>query len=78
MGIIYKVQITYPNGRVEVIEEDFKTGKDALEYGNSMLAQIAQTEKFHGGFSDDKQEARFYIIEIKGKKQRVVYDSSSR
>ena len=78
MQVIYKVQMTYPSGRVEVIEEDFKTGKDALEYGNSMLAQIAQTEQFHGGFSDEKKEPQFYIIEIKGKKRKVVYDSSDR
>ena len=76
MSVIYKVQMTYPNGRTEVIEDDFSNGKDALEYGNGMLAQIMQTEQFHGGFSEDKKEASFCIIEVKGKKKKLVYDSS--
>ena len=80
MDKYYKVQISYPNGKVEVIEEDFERGAEALEYGNSLLAQIASNQGFHGGvideFGDETfKEPYFFIIEVNGEKQAVVYDS---
>ena len=80
MDKYYKVQISYPNGKVEVIEEDFERGADALEYGNSLLAQISSNQGFHEGAIDEfgeetLKEAYFFIIEVVGEKQAVVYDS---
>ena len=76
MKAFYKVQMSYPSGRVEVIEQDFEKGSDALDYGNNMLVQIANTEQFHTGNDEDaKKEPFFFIIEVKKGKQSVVYDS---
>lgn len=77
----YVVQVTYPDGHTEQIEEIFKSGREALEYGAGILSQIAATEQFHGRnaideFGDEvKKEAYFIIIEVVGKKHSVVYDS---
>jgi len=76
----YKVQISYPNGVVEVIEDDFQKGAEALDYGNGLLAQIEQNKGFHDSAEDefgDKilKDAYFFIIEIDGENQKVVYDS---
>ena len=69
----YLLEITYPDGHIEVIEEEFKKGLDAIEYGKNMLAQIAQTEQFHAG--EDKTDAYFTIIAVKGRKRKIAFDS---
>lgn len=77
----YRVVFVYPDGHIEEIDELFNKGADALEYGNNMLAQIAHTEKFHADPIDDdffkreKIEPYFMIVEINGKKYRLVFDS---
>ena len=85
MDKYYKVQISYPNGKVEVIEEDFEKGADALEYGNSLLAQVHGTEsvinrRANLDIFDEREsiEPYFMIVEINGKKYRMVYDSRGR
>ena len=81
MEKIYIVQVTYPDGHSEQIEETFKSGREALEYGGGILSQIAATEQFHGRnaideFGDEvKKEPYFIIIEVNGKKRSVVFDS---
>ena len=81
----YKVVFVYPDGHIEEINDQFKTGKDALEYGNNLLAQVKNTEGvFHRGDYDnefgfnEKKEAHFMIVEMNGKKYRLVYDSLGR
>lgn len=76
----FKVQVSYPDGKVEMIEEDFEKGADALEYGNSLLAQIAINQNYHEGAIDEFGEETlknpyFFIIEVYDDKQAVVYDS---
>lgn len=80
----YKVVFVYPDTHVEEIEEQFKTGTEALEYGNGLITQVKNTEgTFKGtevdefGFKE-KIEPYFMILEIKGKKYRLVFDSRSR
>ena len=86
MGKTFRVVFVYPDGHIEEIDDVFETGKDALEYGNNLLAQVLNTE---GVFqrspdSDDefgfkeKVEAHFMIVELNGKKMHLVYDSNSR
>lgn len=84
MEKIYKVVFVYPDGHIEEIEDVFKNGKEALEYGNNLLVQVRNTE---GVFSrreiDDifKQKEsikpHFMIIEIVGKKYHLVYESKN-
>ena len=81
----YKLIFIYPDGHIEEVDEIFTVGKDALEYGNSLLAQVQNTEGvINRGVARDifdevkKIEPYFMIIEIKGKKQHLVYDSKGR
>ena len=82
----YKVVFVYPDGHIEEIQDQFQNGRDALDYGNNLIAQVKNTEGvFHRasyeldefGF-EKKQEAHFMIVEMNGKKYRLVYDSSNR
>ena len=81
----YKVVFVYPDGHIEEIEEQFKTGAEALEYGNGLIAQVNNTEGVFRGSDDDdefgfkeKIDPYYMILEIKGKKYRLVFDSRSR
>ena len=85
MEKLFKVVFVYPDGHIEEIDDLFKTGREALEYGNNLLNQVANTEGvFHRDFNEDEfgmkvnQKAHFMIVEISGKKYRLVYDSESR
>ena len=69
----YIVEVSYPDGHVEEIEETFNKGLDALEYGKNMLAQITQTEQFHA--DGEKKEPYFVILVVKGKKRTIAFDS---
>ena len=80
----YKVVFVYPDGHIEEIEELFRNGKDALEYGRDLLAQVHNTEgvlnrrEIIDIFDERKTvEPYFMIVEINGKKYRLVYDSKS-
>ena len=82
----YRVIFMYPDGHLEEIDEQFKDGKEALEYGNNLLNQVLHTEDvFHRGNYDDsdfnfnqKKEPRFMIVETNGKKYRLVYESNRK
>ena len=79
----YKVVFIYPDGHIEEIDQTFEAGREALEYGNSMLVQVANNEQFHSNkasfdddfFSNEPIEPYFMIVEIDKKKYHLVYDS---
>ena len=75
MEKIYKVVFVYPDGHIEEIEEKFKEGSDALDYGNNLLNQVLHTEKFKNPFDEDKCDPYFMIVEVKGKKLKMVFES---
>ena len=51
-GEVFEVLVSYPDGHIEIIEEQFYTLDSAREYGESMMNQIAATEQFHSGGDD--------------------------
>ena len=71
----YRVVFTYPDGHVEEIQEHFRSGADALEYGKSMLAQIPNMERYRNPFDVEKREASFMVVEVYNRKQKIVYSS---
>lgn len=71
----YRVVFVYPDGHLEDIEDTFKSGADALECGNTIMAQISSTEQYRSKYSEDKKDPYFMIVEIKGKKRTIVYDN---
>lgn len=75
MEKIYKVVFVYPDGHIEEIEEAFNEGRDALEYGNNLLNQVLHTEQYKNPFEDNKQDPYFMIVEVNGKKMKMVFES---
>ena len=75
MASYFKLHRCYPNGRIEEIDEMCKTARDAFDYGQNMLMQIANTERFHGGDDESKGEPSFTIYEIQDGVSRLRYDS---
>ena len=77
MDRYYKVQISYPNGQVEEVEETFNALDLAIQYGNSLLIQVGPNENFHEGLDEEEepQEAYFFVIEVDEEKKDIVYDS---
>ncbi len=80
MNAYYKVSVTYPDGRTEEIEDIFKTGQDALQFGETILGQIPFNRGFHGSAIDDFGdktyiEPYFSIRKFEGDKHHIVYDS---
>ena len=71
----YKVVFVYPDGHIEEIEDNFNDGIEAKEYGNNLLAQVANTEQFYGGMDEEKHNPYFMIVEVKGKKLKLVFES---
>lgn len=75
MEKFYRVIFVYPDGHLEDIDDTFKTGADALECGNTIMAQISSTEQYRSAYSEDKKDPYFMIVKIKGKKRTLVYDN---
>ena len=76
METYFKVQISYPSGKVEEIEEKFATCAQAKKYGEALLAQIPSNK----GYRDFvEQEAMvnpyFFVIEYSENEKKVVYES---
>ena len=69
----YKVEFRYPDGHIEEIDEIFRNIEKAVEYGNSMLVQVANTERFHTGGRGDN--AHYRIIEYSDAGRKVIKDS---
>ena len=80
MDKYYKVQISYPNGEVEEVEEDFLTLNAAKAYGDSLLIQVVPNENYHETLLDEfeekeSQEAYYFVIEVEEEKKELVFDS---
>ena len=77
---IYKVQITYPNGVIEIIDEDFYTLVNAKEYGQHLLGQVSYNEGYHSSGVDVEGEKRrvkpyFLVLLKENKEEKIVFDS---
>lgn len=68
----YKVEITYPNGEVEEINEDFYSLKKAIESAEHLLGQVAYNAQFHKGSANTEP---FAIVKEHGEEIKIVYDS---
>ena len=82
----YRLVFVYPDSHIEEIDLWFNNGREALDYGNNLLGQVYNTEKFRGtrssGFDDffEKKpiDPYFMIVEVYNKKRRMVYDSRNK
>ena len=78
--VIYKVQITYPNGNMEEIEEDFFSLDKAKEYAEHILGEVQYNAQFHeSSFDEDGVEKVVdpycLILARDAEKEEVVFDT---
>ena len=69
----FKLTVSYPDGGVEEIEQDFHSLREAVEYGEALLGQIPSNAPFKGrsGF-----EPRFRVARVDDSGRKVVFDSA--
>ena len=79
METYYKVQISYPNGRVEEIDERFSTQSQAIKYGDTLLAQIPSNKNYRDDFEREvSYKSYFLVIEYSEQEKKVVFESKHR
>ena len=77
---IYKVEVTYPTGRVEEIDEAFETLEKAIEYGQQLLVQVGNNARFKNDLDEDglprkTVKPRFSVLEKENGQESIVFDS---
>ena len=76
----YRLYITYPDGHVEEIEEEYSKIDQAKNYAIKLLTQVAATEKYHYAHGDWKGiqkrgKASYMIVRKTEDGSEVVFDS---
>ena len=78
--MIYKVNVTYPNGNVEEIEESFSTLDEAKSFGQNLLNQVGYNTGYKCSVLDDEEVRHvkpfFIIIEKNNNESKIVFDSN--
>ena len=75
--------MTYPDGHIEEVEQDFSSLEEAKKYAYSLLTQIGQTEKYHYAHGDYKGiqacgKAKFMILRKNMDGTTVLFDSDKQ
>lgn len=71
--LYYKVEITYPNGEVEEVDEDFYSLNKAKESAEHLLGQVSYNAQFHKGGASTEPFALVKAYEDDDVK--IVFDS---
>ena len=72
----FKVEITYPNGQVEEVDEDFYTLNKAIDSANHLLGQVGFNAQFHKGGSVVQPFA--VVKSYDNNEVKIVYDSRNQ
>ena len=83
MVAYYKVTISYPDGHLEEIEEEFMSMDKAVDFGEKYIAQVYGTESFKGNAIDEgnlfgRKVPFFYVDCISDEGSENVYNSSEK
>ena len=76
--LYYQVIISYPDGHLEEMEEQFKTLEEAKSFSVGMMNSIRATEAYHAHNSDvlleqKLKKPRYEIYETVGKSHKLVF-----
>ena len=74
--LYYKVEIAYPNGEIEEIDEDFLSLKKAKESLEHLLGQVSYNAQFHKNGARVKPFA--VVKEYNDNEVKIVYDSRNQ
>ncbi len=77
---MYNLDVTFPDGHIEEIEEQFTTIDAAKNYALHLLTQVGATEKYHYAHGDYKGiqprgKASYMITEKTSDGTVIVFDS---
>ena len=80
MGLYYKITISYPDGHLEELDEEFLSLPKAIDYGEKYLAQVYGTESFRGDALDEhnffnKKKPYFFVDSHGEGESKIVFDS---
>ena len=80
MDAYYKVNVSFPDGHVEEIEDIFPSLEAAQAYGNNILNQISSTEPYHNSKKDifgekTKFKPYFEVLVVVDNNSKIVFKS---
>ena len=80
MITLFRVTVTYPNGKTEEIDDTFRTLDAAISYGKALLGQIPSNAGYKGKsqtiFGEKKTVKSYFVIhKCEGRAREQVYDS---
>lgn len=79
----YKVQVVYPNGEEEIIEEDFYSLNKAIESAKHLLGQVEYNASYHRQDIDQdgeviKVEPYCLVKAFTNDGEKIVFDSRKK
>ena len=74
-AVYYKITINYPNGGVEELDQIFRDLKEAIDYGNGLLAQIPGNAPYKG---KNAMSAYFVVIKVEGGRSAGIAYASNK
>ena len=80
---MFRVIVTYPNGQVEEIDEDFNSLEEAKAYVERILGSMGANEQYHPDILDEEGEVRHVepyaiITEKVDSESQIVFDSRKK
>jgi prepilin-type processing-associated H-X9-DG protein len=80
MSEYFRVNVSFPDGHIEEIDEIFSTLELAKNYGESILNQVSYTEAYHKGKDDifgDKINLKpyFEVLKVADNTSKIVFRS---
>ena len=73
-NIRYIVEFSFPDSHIEELDQAFEDLESAVRFGNGMLIQVKDTERFRR-FDEDKRKPFFMVYEVCGGARKLVYQS---
>lgn len=77
----YKVDVLFPDGHTQEMDDKFASLEEAVNFGYNVLSQIGETERYHkhDGFDSfsfkELRKPRFFVNEIENDNKICVYES---
>ena len=76
---LYHIVMTYPNGKVEEIQENFSAFDQAREYAENLVQQVGYNASIKGSFDNSLFVKTYYLITAKKDGQTmIVFDSRKK
>ncbi len=79
METYYRVEVTYPDGHTEEIGTQYKSAREAVDFGANLLVQVSYTEQYHRDNDvfgmKEKIKPYFLVTRVSEQEHKLVFDS---